>query len=128
MSQCSIMLNALLELSYFVQGIAHDESEEGLSNISLPDTSKALPTIADFFVLIVRVYGYLLNSSHILGKATAQFRLSDTRLSFRYASIKVISTTFLATLADVSVRDRGVEAVGLRLHVKYFQFVLYVRR
>lgn len=91
-------------------------------NLALVDTSKAVPTIADFFVLIEKLYVFIAASSThsiFLEKqkqySSTEFRLkkvSDTRWSCRYASIKVISTTFSAildTLADVAVVIESVE-------------------
>ena len=57
-------------------------------------------------------------------------KLSDTRWACRYASIKVVTTTFtavLATLEEISEggdQDRIVEARGILLQVRSFQFVL----
>ena len=97
-------------------------------NLALVDTSKAVPTIADFFVLIEKLYVFIAASSThsiFLEKqkqySSTEFRLKKiSRWSCRHASIKVISTTFSAildTLADIAVsssnRERGVEASGM---------------
>ena len=56
-------------------------------------------------------------------------KLSDTRWSCRYASIKAVKTTFSAiinTLEELSDRSdsRAIEARGLLFQVKKFQFLL----
>ena len=110
-------------------------------NLVLVDATKQLPSAADFFSLLEALYVFMSSSkAHdlFLAKQTelGQHRevrlkkLSDTRWSCRYASIKALTSTFaptLATLKEISEGDdqnRIVEARGILLQVRNFEFVL----
>ena len=110
-------------------------------NLVLVDTSKQLPAAADFFSLLETLYVFMSSSKPhelFLRKQTELGlhrevrlkKLSDTRWACCYASIKAVTTTFtavLATLEEISEggdQDRIVEARGILLQVRSFQFFL----
>ena len=110
-------------------------------NLVLVDTAKQLPTAADFFSLLQTLYVFMSSSKPhdlFLAKQTelGQHRevrlkkLSDTRWSCRYASIKALTSTFSAVLATLEEicesddSDKIVEAQGILLQMKSFQFTL----
>jgi len=109
-------------------------------NLVLVDTAKQLPTAADFFSLLQMLCVFMSSSNPhdlFLAKQTElrQHRevrlkkLSDTRWSCRYASIKALTSTFSAVLAileeicESDDSDGIVEAQGI-LQMKTFQFTL----
>ena len=109
-------------------------------NLVLVDTCKSVATVSDFFSLLEALYVFISSSiphSLFVNKQTEQGqqrqiqlkKLSDTRWSCRYASIKAVKTTFSAiinTLEELSdgSDSRAIEARGLLYQVKKFQFLL----
>ena len=102
-------------------------------NLALVDVSKAIPTIADFFILLEKLYVFVSASTthvifiehqkHTSSKVYELKQISDTRWSCRYSSIKAVFATYsaiLGTLVEVSNgtnRERGVEAKGWLLQI-----------
>ena len=110
-------------------------------NLVLVDSCKNIAAASDFFSLLENLYVFLSSSiphslfvkkqSELGQQRKIQLKkLSDTRWSFRYASIKAVKGTFSAVLttleeiAEGSGSDRVVEARGLLFQVNSFQFLL----
>ena len=109
-------------------------------NLVLVDSCKSIAAASDFFSLLEALYVFISSSipHSLFAKKQSELgqqrqiqlkKLSDTRWSCRYASIKAVKTTISAiidTLEELSEDSdsRAVEARGLLFQVKKFQFLL----
>ena len=110
-------------------------------NLALVDTVKAIPAAEDFFSLLQMLYVFMSTSKaheiFLEQQKVLQFRqeirlkkLSDTRWACRHTSIKAIAATIKAIIASLEIiidgedREKAVEANGLLVQVKKFQFLL----
>ena len=108
-------------------------------NLVLVDSCKSLNHASEFFSLLQCLYNHISSSiphsvfmakQQELGLKVVQLKkLSDTRWSCRYASIKAVLTSIsavIATLEEIGDQrhERAIEARGLLLQVKSFPFLL----
>ena len=101
-------------------------------NLVLVDSCKSVAAASDLFSLLCLHFKF--NSTQFVNKQTEQGqiqlnKLSDTRWSCHYASIKAVKATISAiidTLEELSEgnNSRAVEAHGLLFQVKKFHFLL----
>lgn len=107
-------------------------------NLVLVDSCKSLNHASEFFSLLQCQYNHISSIPHSVFMAKQQElrlkvvqlkKLSDTRWSRRYASIKAVLTSIsavIATLEEIGDQrhERAIEARGLLLQVKSFPFLL----
>ena len=108
-------------------------------NLALVDSCKTLNHASEFFSLLQSLYNYLssaiphavfMKKQQELGSTVVQLKkLSDTRWSCRYTSIKAFLTSLSAILATLDEigddsNDRAIEARGLLVQIKSFPFLL----
>ena len=108
-------------------------------NLALVDSCKTLDHASEFFSLLQSLYNYLssaiphavfMKKQQELGSTVVQLKkLSDTRWSCRYTSIKAVLTSLSAILATLDEigdesHERAIEARGLLLQIKSFPFLL----
>ena len=110
-------------------------------NLALVDTVKSIPVAEDFFALLQALHVFMaaskaheifLSKQRELGQKQEirLMRLCETRWACRHTSIHAIASTIEAILATLSHilegddRDKAIEANGLYLQVKTFQFLL----
>ena len=110
-------------------------------NLALVDTVKAVTAAEDFFSFLQMPYVFMssskaheifLEQQKVL-KLCQEIRLkklSDTRWACRHSSIKAIAATVKAVIVSLEIitdgedREKAVEANGLLVQVKKFQFLL----
>ena len=110
-------------------------------NLALVDTVKSITIAEDFFALLQTLYIFMaaskvheifLSQQKELGQKQEirLKKLCETRWACRHTSINAIASTIEAVLATLSHiingddREKAVEANGLYLQVKCFQFLL----